>query len=171
MIEHCPKCSYRTEGVPAKHPCPECGYQFDRTGDVVQDSRTGRTLGPWVGATAIIAGVFMHTKGYSSREVFLLLLLAGAAVIASSVFPGRTMESFILICDETVRIVDRAGREKTIPTGSIGSARWSWVDGNVYIYDQDGHKLTAIRVGFLRSHSHMQQAARLINARIKPPAA
>lgn len=39
-LERCPFCSYSLHGLPHRHTCPECGFEYDRRMQVISQDRT-----------------------------------------------------------------------------------------------------------------------------------
>ena len=72
LLQHCPACDYRLEGLPAAYACPECGLSFDRRWTVFGGRRgvfvrSTRTLAV-AGAICffVLGGLCLGLTGFSS---------------------------------------------------------------------------------------------------------
>jgi len=70
-LKRCPLCRYLLDGLPTRHRCPECGFDYDKRWDVIhQDRRIGSILLACVLFTWVMS--FVNWVAFSSPGRLIL---------------------------------------------------------------------------------------------------
>lgn len=90
-LEHCPRCDYSLEGLPAAHACPECGLRYDEH-SFVHEQRPDRVMSIAMGGVLLAGAVtFFKASSDPSRAPLasLLLLAIGGLLLLSIILVVR----------------------------------------------------------------------------------
>lgn len=129
MLDRCPVCRYRLDGLPERHRCPECGFEYDKHTAVIHQ---GRKIAIFLLACAPIMFIVFFDAVQQSRsgagevgcgQVYGAVACVGAIVYAIRVITGRSRRMAIIGLD---------GIELFRGAESIRRFRWGEVDEVTY---------------------------------------
>jgi hypothetical protein len=135
LLDRCPFCQYRLEGLPTKHRCPECGQPFDRRWKVfpgVPPWRSVDVLGGIVLLIILFTLVLMDLRPgvwLTSTDIIFLLLFAVLWLLFAIRTTQRLCNTWMSVAvDQTgIHVIDH--RKNTIVYYNwreIGEARVNW---------------------------------------------
>ena len=132
MITHCPICRYTLAGLPEKHRCPECGFEYNKDATAFFPPPRGRVW--WVGfyGAIVIVAVFAFIYWYFPGSIGLFPVLYSSALLIGSFRRKRKAESAaVLVMDDRVDEIKDGRIVKSNSLAGINRAAWSFVDGKI----------------------------------------
>lgn len=127
LLQRCPSCTYRLRGLPALHPCPECGFEVDRRWTVF--GGRSATLRPhWLTDQAVLLFILLPATmisaiaGYFAQVIWMALLPAAVAALLLLLmrWPPR---AFVALGPAGVYVYRKRGHVERYPWAHVGKAR------------------------------------------------
>ena len=172
MLACCPECRYSLQGLPEKRNCPECGFLYDRNGQIFRRSPTGLLLFGGVGAIMSLTGFVLRWwfgEWFARGAGAAILATVGLMAVLTSAWRLKRQSPYVLVSRNDVRIVQPNGKERMVPINQIHSARWSRLHSAVFIMGHHGEELALITYRVLGTNRRLKQVASIITAYIESP--
>lgn len=127
LLQHCPRCAYRLRGLPALHPCPECGLEVDRRWTVF-GGRSATLRSHWIADQASLLLVLLPATtiatiaAFMAHVIWIVLLPAAVAVLLLLLmrWPPRT---FVALGPAGVYVYRKRGQVEQYAWPLVGKAR------------------------------------------------
>lgn len=173
LLNTCPCCDYRLDGLPTCTGCPECGNRLDRRWQVFCSSRARSRRARIVLAAMLVWLVLsqllliLRTWVEKDRDAFrisvVMLAVIGSMACALIILMAVRRRAFLAIGPEgLVYCPSRTGgRVQSYPWKGMGQARHQWL-GQSIVVDRAGGELTFC-IGPIFRHD-LESADRFIRA-------
>lgn len=174
MADRCHFCGYRLDGLPDKHHCPECGFAFDRSAEVITQSSYGPIAYLVMGCLGVVM-VFIRLAHSDGREWWQLGLLV---TFLGFVFYGwrclRQRNRAILTQDglcilgrfeSNVIVMKRDSWRESWKR--IGEVRWPRWGTHITIHDTTGSEIFEFSADFFGANSRGKEFVKRASAWIR----
>jgi hypothetical protein len=148
-------CDYLLVGLPDRHRCPECGFEYDRAMEVIAPKRgwmfwglVGTIAIWWVYTVTVAIWAFRGAVLWAS---VLLIALLGVGMLRHVNLRSRRR---VVIWGGGVLIIGRRRRPEVFEWGRIASLRREFVNGATLL-SPEGNKVTFIPTSFLGSAANL----------------
>lgn len=170
MLTHCPICKYDLTGLPDRHKCPECAFEFDRNCDLLQLEPVPRWL-RWFLILFMLMLMFNLAAAWIRKSGFLWLMIPSQLLAFLSVDMNfRSNRPVALVRPGDVQIIRRRTLHAQYSLVGVVSARWEFVDGGVRLLNAQGSELSYISKNLRWSANATKKLAAIINTRLKASA-
>ena len=153
MIAHGPICKYSLEGLPEKHRCPECGFEYDVSADLFPAPVRAWAIAAAFNGTAffmVVVLVWIKRGSLFPVPPWILLLIVGFTVFAATHY-RRAARSAVLLTDHRVYVIRNRAVALSVVLDEIDD--FSIVQGAIVFY-RGGNE-----VGRIRTVAHAAVAA------------
>jgi len=161
MLARCPLCGYRLEGLPSRHRCPECGFEYDQRMELIEQSSVVATF--FVFGLAIAAlGLFLmwpiRLRGPGAP--FLVFGLAYMAFYVVRFTLGYRNK--ILVGPDGIVLISHRRVDQVIPWIEI--KRISDTRAGIEIFDTQDRMICALNERHLGSGARLERVRGLIQS-------
>lgn len=164
MLVRCPICAYSLYGLPDRHRCPECGFDYDQGMEVIEQSATLAVI--FVGCLAMAAvGTFLM---WPIRLRGLGIVFAPIGVVYMVWYVARFFTGYrnkVVIGPDGIWLIQRRRVRSRFAWNQI--SRITGGKGSVEIRDMHDRILHMITEGFLGSDRGLTQLRELATAFLK----
>jgi len=154
LEERCPRCDYSLAGLPDKHRCPECGFEYERRMLVIRQS--SRYTFIYVGlAVFCVIGVIPPLL-IGGR----MLLLAFNSVCVAGMFLSFAhlrRRNRAVLSSRGFSLISRNGPPREFRWREVGAVEYKSFGGGVTVRGTDGNKLHEIPAEFFGSQRKVRQ--------------
>jgi len=163
MLTHCPCCKYDLTGLPDRHRCPECGYDYDRHSDMVELVHPFKRALPFIYTALTIWGAFLIW-----RSGFTHSFVMGVVYPALITLPWVCQRRRVTVMTPT-ELQFIAGRKiaSRCSLENVASAYWSPIAGHVVLHDAEGLELRSLPDTPRWSSTDTKRITAAINNRLK----
>jgi hypothetical protein len=135
MITHCPICRYSLEGLPERHRCPECAFEYDKSETAFHPPPRGRVwwLGFYVGLVGAAALAFVYW--YFPGRVSLFPAFYFTMLLLGSFRRQQKAEGCaVIVSDGRVDEIEAGKIARSHSLNGVDGAAWSFVNGRIRLY-------------------------------------
>lgn len=166
MLTHCPICKYDLTGLPDRHACPECGYDFDRDSEIIQLEPPPPRWLWWLFTVLGLYSVFsivLLAKTIPNSLMFALPLIPFLGIY----FSFRPNRPAAVIRSWEIQIIRRRAIAERYSLDGVALAEWQIVNGGVLLLDSEKRELGHIHRAPRWSANATKRLAAVINKRLQ----
>jgi len=161
MLIRCPLCTYSLRGLPDRHRCPECGYDYDQRMEVIEQSAT-------------LAVIFLGCLAMAAVGLFILwpIQLRGLGVVFAPIglvymlwYVTRFFAGYhnkVVIGPDGIQLIKRRRVRDRFSWSQI--SRVTGGRGSVELRDRHDCILHSVTEGFLGSDNRLKQLREVATA-------
>lgn len=167
MLTHCPICKYDLTGLPDKHLCPECSYEFDRDSELIAlDPFRPRWI-RWGNAICGLAICSTLLFALLRRPDLFWFLFSGQFLCLLGTYLSlRTNRTMALVHNREVQLIRRRAICAQYSLAGAAKAELSFVEGALRLLDAQGRELNWIPLELRWSITQTIILTAAINARL-----
>jgi hypothetical protein len=165
MITHCPICRYSLEGLPDKHRCPECGFEYDKRGIQFDPRDRGKIKGD-VWLKVVLISLVLAMAIWSGRLANLAFPLAlGLFVLLRSMrFASQAEKMTTIVSPGKIEFISSRQLQVTVDLADVHAER-VMTTGAIRFY-RGAQLLFTIRANQYYTRKTTKQLARVLQAQL-----
>ena len=175
MQTKCPICGYSLDGLPARHSCPECGFDYDKSMTPF-DGLHKPLLIPnhlclllfILTVPASIVLIWTDTKHGVSYAMILTSFVMPPSIMALLRWKRpETCPRLILLGDSGLVVLPDRGEPYRFGWLEIQYAKQSWVRGGLNILDANGQSIAYLSFRYFKSSRDLRRLVEQIKDHVE----
>lgn len=161
-LKSCPVCDYSLQGLPDHHACPECGFAYDKSMQViVQSTRYAGFAFVFFGllSGSMAVGIIRHASWIAS---FMLLGSIGAIIVGFRTYVLQRRNKAV-VGPTGIFLMHQNGAIEEFSWDDVGSAAYNKLGGGAKLLTADGQKLRTVDYVFFGADRPAREFIALVN--------